>query len=676
MNESAFFQDLAMLMSVAGLTAALFSRLRWPKVLGYIFAGVLMGANTWGGSFLVDTGSVQTLGQLGVVFLMFSMGLDFSASEMKKIKSVAFPCALVDTIVMTWIGYVVGHRLLGWGQLPSLFLGAAICDSATTMLAKIVGELKWNDRPFVKYALGTSVCEDIVCIGIIAFITGVANGGGVSISAVGRSLGGLVVFFLATLVFGFVLVPRLLQSVGRSRDDEALVLTILGCCFFVSFIAYRFEFSLALGAFLVGIVGSSSVVRHRLMELVSPLRSMFAAVFFLSIGLLVDPRACLSCGREIALLTAVVVVGKFLNCSLTAIACGERVKTAVQLGMGLAQIGEFAFMVAMLYSATTGDAKAEIFQIVVAVSLLTTLLNPLMLRLSEPFGTWVEARVPARLASGLEAYRVLLEKYRMRSTGSSEGETVRNCLRAIAAVAVLELAVEIVVSMLYGRDWSNFSVFFETHKSVFFLLLFNAVFIVLVAPVQPLSTRLGEAFAKVLVAGEDARWQMSVRRFVRFAVPVATAAFFFVEMLALNAIADFAPKDRLARVVTLVVLIVLGVLCWRALKRLALRAVSRFNEAVSADERREKIARMVTLELPADEFHRLDLDARSPALGETVVTLNIRAKTGASVVAVERDGQIERRIDPTFEFRAGDRLVVVGDGHAVAALKDLLGIVS
>ena len=151
MLESAFFQDLAVQMVAAGGVAVLFSRLGWPKVLGYICAGILMNGYTWGGCLLKDVGSVKIIGQLGVVFLMFGMGLSFSAKDMKKIKSVALPAAIVDTLVMIWLGYTVGTKVFGWAKVPSVFLGVAICDSATTMLAKVFDELGWGRRMFTKY---------------------------------------------------------------------------------------------------------------------------------------------------------------------------------------------------------------------------------------------------------------------------------------------------------------------------------------------------------------------------------------------------------------------------------------------------------------------------------------------------------------------------------------------
>ena len=149
--------------------------------------------------------------------------------------------SLFDSVVMIWLGYTVGRNLLGWNHVQSLFLGAAICDSATTLLAKTIEEMKWSDRPFVRFIFGTTICEDILCVGIIALITGVATGKGMSLGAVGVSLGGLLLFFIGVVVIGLILVPRLLNRVGRMKDDEALLLALLGCCFLVSYVAYKLD---------------------------------------------------------------------------------------------------------------------------------------------------------------------------------------------------------------------------------------------------------------------------------------------------------------------------------------------------------------------------------------------------------------------------------------------------
>ena len=539
------------------------------------------------------------------------------------------------------------------------------------MLAKIIDEMKWSNRPFVKYAIGTSVCEDIICVGIIALITGVANGGHMSLGSAAFSLGGLFVFFLAVIVFGFILVPRLLSSVSRTRDDEALVLTVLGCCFFISWVAFKFEFSLALGAFLIGVVASTSEIRHRILALVAPLRSMFAAVFFVSIGLLVNPASCWEHLPSILLLSGVVVVGKFLNCSLGALISGETVKTSVQMGMGLSQIGEFAFMVAILYVGTTGDQSCPMYDIIVSVSLLTTLLNPLMLRWSEPVGTWVESHIPGGLARRMETYRGLVAKYHGTTKADSAHREIRNGVIELGVIAVLVFAIAVAFSLLNGRDWSNFSTFFDAHKRFFFCLGANIIIVGMLAPVVRIARRLGERIGQVLVVGEET-WQQAVRRVILLVVLGAIIGLFFIETTMINV--NLAPAEPWAKAAIVVLLLFAAVFGWRFFLKAGQRAATRFNEALDADERLAKLGDMLTLTVPANTLHRLPLDISSPAIGGTVVTLNIRAKTVATIVSIERDGRVIRNIGPDVDFRVGDVLVAIGEGAQIAALKDLLGI--
>ena len=674
MSEGAFFHDLAVLMVAGGLVSAIFARFKWPKVIGYILAGILMSEHTWGGSFLRDPTSVNTIGQLGVVFLMFAMGLDFSVRDMKRLKNVTIPTALIDTILMTWLGYTFGTKILGWGSVPSLFLGAAVCDSATTMLAKVIDELKWGARPFVKYSLGSSVCEDIICVGIISVITGVASGKGMSVKAAAESLGGLLVFFAAVIIIGFVLVPRLLKSLAKRKDSEVLLLVILAFLFFVSFIADRFQFSLALGAFLVGIIGSASDVKHRLVELSQPLRSMFAAVFFVSIGLLVNPSECWAQWPTILALTAVVVGGKFVNCTLGGLLSGETVKTSVQMGMSLAQIGEFAYMVAMLYITTTHDTASPIYQIVVAVSLLTTLLNPFMIRASEPIGGWIEAHLPKRAASLLATYRGAVEKYRSVKTESEGKRAVRSAVVRLAVIAVLIFAVSVACGKLYELDYSNFSKFFEAHDQVIFFGLANLFAWAMLPMIWKLATTLGTAMAQVIVRGETG-WALAVRKWIVNFSRIGVIAVFFIELTMLNvSLTRLTPENGWVLGGVSIFVMALGIVGWRRFTKFGERSTIRITEALDAETRQKELQELLELKPTESGLVRLKLDAASTAVGGNVVTLNIRAKTGASVVSIKRGEEMIHNIGPETDFAVGDILYVSGNSSQIAALKDLLAI--
>lgn len=671
MSEGAFFRDLALLMSVAGLSAALFSRLGWPKVIGYILAGALMSEHTLGVSLFRDPQSISTVGQLGVVFLMFSMGLSFSAKEMKKIRAVALPAAVLDTVVMIWLGYTVGTRVFGWSAVESAFLGVAMCDSATTLLAKVIDEMGWGNRPFAKYVLGTSLCEDIICVGAIAVVTGFATGGGMSASAFAGSLGWLAVFFLAVLVFGMVLVPRLLLSVSSRKDDEALALTLLGVCFLVSFLAYHFNFSLALGAFLVGIIGSTSDVRERLAALVDPLKSMFAATFFVSIGLLVDPSALWASKTAILVVSLVVVVGKLFNITFASLLAGVDVRTSVQNGFALAQIGEFAFMVAILYAGIVNDTSIPMFQIAIGASLLTTLLNPWMIRLSCPAGELAERLVPDRFRVILDAYRAWLAKI-----GASEGSPAFRRLKFAAirlgVYAVLMFAVASACTLLYRIDYAGLSEFFERHDQIFFFCLAN-LFCVAMLPLWTGSARpLADSVTELLCGEGTARWQSAIQPLVRF---VAFAAVFVLFLAEWGAIAvSIAPAKGPSLWIGIAVIVLVGAFGWRRMVKAGHRASKRLHEALTAEERREGLKRTMTVTIPEGTISEVVIPATSPAIGGTVVTLNVRAKTGASVVSVVRGGKTTRNIGPEWEFRAGDRIVALGDHKQIAALKDLMGV--
>ena len=678
MTESAFFQDLAVLMAVAGLVAAIFERLKWPKVLGYLLAGIVMGRHTWGGSFLADEMSIQTIGQLGIVFLMLTLGLEFSAGALKKVKGVSGPMAFVDTVVMMWIGYTVGRRIFGWSSVQSLFLGAAICDSATTLLAKTIDEMKWTGRPFVKYVISTSILEDVMCVGVIALVTGVANGKGLSFGAVGLSLGSLAVFFVCTVVLGLVFVPRLLNAVARGGNDETLLLTLLGFCFFVSWIAYRLDFSLAIGAFLMGVLGSSSVARRRLLNIAAPLRSMFAAVFFVTIGCLVNPAACWDNVGMILLLSVVVVCGKAMNCFAISVLTGQPLKVAVQTALGLAQIGEFAYMVALLYMTATGDVTSAMYQIVIGVSLITTCLSPLLLRVSDPFGDWVERRTPERVKGWLRQYNVWLGRLRAASVPGETSSRIRRSLVYLAVFWVLMFAFSVMASMLDGYDWSRFSVFFNVHKKAFFSLAVNIAFLAMLKPIWMAGRRLGDDVGTVLLAGAHfsggETWRKALLHTARSFTLLAVSAVTLGEMLMLDV--NLMPEETSVRIGIAVVLAVAIPVAVRYLWPAMSAAGLQFNAALEAEAQMTEHPEPLVISVPGERYLNVALPDTSPAIGLTIKALDIRAKTGASVVAVSRGDARHGNPGPDWCFASGDAVEAIGDPKQLASLKDLLGVVA
>lgn len=685
MTEAHFFQDLAWLMAIAGLASALFSRFGWPKVFGYILAGIILSPNTWGGSPLADAQSIQTVGQLGIVFLMFSMGLGFSFSEMKRIRAVVVPVAVIDTVLMIFLGYTFARGVLGWDTVASLFLGVAVSDSATTLLVKVIDEMKWSGRPFVKYVIGTSVCEDIVCVGSIAVAIGVAKGHGLSVGAAAFSVGGLLLFFLATLVLGILIVPKLLDSAWKRGGDEALTLTALGTLFLVSYVAYRFEFSVALGAFVVGIIMSTGKRRSKLVILVEPMKSMFAAVFFVSVGLLVDPAAWLSNWSVILLLSLLVVAGKALNCTVGTLLTGEEVRPAVQAGMSLAQTGEFAFMVAMMYvpyaanDPATGAPACPMYQTVIAVSLLTSFLNPFMIRSSEKVADWTARNLferHPRFSAVANSYRAMMMRLRTNAASASDAmHVVRRDFALAALILLLDFALAVACGILVRTEAISFGGFLDAHRALIFSAVFYVAMVASAAPVWMLSSSAGAALARVVVGSYGESALRNVGGIIKLVVIAAAFALWLFEFVAVAV--HLHPDEPWAKWTLTVVLGIVMVAGWEFFQKQARKAGTRLADAMTADERLRNFTNEVpdnplTLTVPAEKIAQIEVPSDSPAAGKSIAELNIRARTGATVIRVNRNGSLYRNTGPDWIFRPGDLVVAYGDKSQIASLRGLL----
>ncbi|MFH0878378.1 MAG: cation:proton antiporter [Lentisphaerota bacterium] len=253
MESISFIQDLAIVMMVAAVVSIVFHRFDQPRVIGYILAGVIIGPHTPPFSFIHDEASIRTLADLGVIFLMFSLGLEFNFRKIRNVGGTAAATAVLDVVVMLWIGYTLG-RLLGWGRMESVFLGAVICDSSTTLLVKTLNDLGWTRRPFASLIFGITLVEDLLAIVLIAVLNGLGMTGSVQPGMLLGRLGDLGIFLVVVIVVGLLAVPRLLGALARYKSDELLLITVLGLCFGVSLVAVKLQFSLALGAFLMGAV--------------------------------------------------------------------------------------------------------------------------------------------------------------------------------------------------------------------------------------------------------------------------------------------------------------------------------------------------------------------------------------------------------------------------------------
>jgi len=668
MNTDTFIQDLAVILVAVGLVSAVFTRLGWPRVIGYILAGTVIGKYTFGGSLVINQGSIEVLGQIGVIFLMFTLGLEFSVRKLRKVGHVVFPTAVLDMAVMMWAGHFVGTKVLGWGPLQGLFLGAAISDSATTLLAKTINEMGWGARRFTKYIFGITISEDVLCIGVVALLTGLAGSGGVRLGVVAQSMGGLLLFLTAVLVFGLLLVPRLLDRVAGLRDDESLLLTMLGVCFLVSFVAAKLSFTLALGAFLVGIMGAESEALRRIYQQCVPLRTLFSAIFFVTIGLLIDPAQMWSHAPAILGLTALVVVGKTFNCALGSLLTGQDLKNAIQTGVGLAQIGEFAYLVALL-GVTMKAVDASLYQITVGVSVLTTLLNPFLLRASDPFADWVAARLPPRWTEYLETYENWVERFLHSRAPSATVRAIRFNLTLAALQMALVAVIYIAAGMLAGLDYTGLSPVIEAHKRT---LLWAAASVLTVPNAIFLFFRgraLGGAVADAVIPAKAAEtsWAVSFRRLAGVLFAVVAVAALFLESVLLSG--TIMPEQGWARVLVGVTLLATGAAGWNRFWRMGTASLETLRGVLTKEteiDPTESAAELLDIHM-----EKMRVPATAAVCGRSLRELNLRARLGVSVVGIERGGRTV--VNPTADerFAAGDVALVLGDDEQIGRTRVL-----
>ena len=406
--------DLAAVILIAGVVTILCHRFKQPVALGYIVAGVIVGPYT-PIEFVHDADTVRGLGDLGVVLLMFSLGLEFSLRKLTKVGMSAFIAALLEIALMIWLGFEVG-RAFGWSTKDSVFLGAMLSISSTTIIVKALSELGKTREVFAEIIFGILVIEDILAIILLALLSGYARTGALHAGQVGVEVLKLAVFFTMVLVLGFIGVPRLFNYIAKFKSDEMLLITALGLCFGIALVASMLNYSVALGAFLIGAVIAESRQLHKIEELIGPVRDMFSAIFFVTIGMLIDPKLLVQYAWPIVVLSLLVVVGKVITCSFGVFVGGRDLRTSISVGMGLAQIGEFSFIIAALGEKlqVTSDF---LYPIAVAVSVITTLITPYLIRGTDGTVALIDRVAPRPLMQGMEVYTAWIGSFGQTAPG-------------------------------------------------------------------------------------------------------------------------------------------------------------------------------------------------------------------------------------------------------------------
>jgi monovalent cation:H+ antiporter-2, CPA2 family len=690
--------ELAVILAVAAVTTVLFQRIHQPVVLGYLLAGLIVGPHLPVPLFADETLAHQ-MSELGVILLMFSLGLEFSLRNLVRVGPTAGLVAVIQCSLMIWLGYACG-RLFGWTGLESLFCGALIAISSTTIIVKAFAEQglsvgrgagadgRSEGARLAEIVFGILIVEDLIAILLLAVLTPVASGASLSAGALAMTVAKLAAFLVGMLVVGILVVPRLVRLIVKLGRTETTVVACVGLCFVGALLARKFGYSVALGAFLAGALVAESGEAKSLEHLVEPVRDVFAAVFFVSVGMLIDPYQVIHNWKAVLVLTAVVIAGKVVGVAVGAFLAGHPVRTSVRAGMSLAQIGEFSFIIAGV-GVGLGAIGKHIYPIAVAVSAITTLVTPWLIRWSGRAGAWVDRRLPHPLQTFVSLYGSWVQN--LRQTREHHGAWAR--IRRLAGLLLVDvLAIGAVVIAASLGMWrlvvlgSRLTSLREDVVRWLVVLAAAALAAPFVLGAVRVARALGAALAAEALPEGAAGLDLAAapRRALLVALQLAIVIVAGVPLAALTQ--PFLPGFPVIAVFLLLVLL-LVIPLWRSATNLhghvragaqvILEALARQTQQAATGGGNGGHAAPA----PADvrqlvpglgDPATIVLAAGAPAVGQTLKALNLRGQTGATVIAIDR-GPADI-VYPTAEetLREGDVLVLTGSHDAVSAARDLL----
>lgn len=425
-------KDLALILVVAGVVTIVFKKLKQPLVLGYVVAGFLVSPHMPYTMSVVDKADISTWGDIGVMFLLFSLGLDFSFKKILKMgmSPVIATCSVVFCMMM--LGIVAGHAF-GWSRMDCIFLGGMLAMSSTTIIYKAFDDLGLRQQRFAGLVMSVLILEDILAIVLMVMLSALAIGGNPDGGEMLGSVMKIGFFLILWFVVGIFMIPWMLRSMRKLINNETLLIVSLGLCCAMAVLSTKVGFSSAFGAFVMGSILAETVEADRIIRLVEPVKNLFGAVFFVSVGMLVDPHVLVEYAVPIACLVLTILVGQAVFGTFSFMLSGQPLKPAMQCGFSMAQIGEFSFIIASL-GLSLGVIGEFLYPVVVAVSVITTFLTPYMIRAANPCYGMLERRLPGRWIAALN--NVTLSR-RPANTGRKWKSLLMQMLRVTVIYAIL-----------------------------------------------------------------------------------------------------------------------------------------------------------------------------------------------------------------------------------------------
>jgi CPA2 family monovalent cation:H+ antiporter-2 len=677
MDPHAFLQNLAVVLCVAAVATVVFQRLHQPVVFGYLLAGMIIGPHI-PIPLVADPQTVRALSELGVILLMFSLGLEFSIRKLVQVSQKAGAVALFECSVMISIGYMMG-QVLGFTRMESVFAGAITGISSTTIIVKAFQEQKVKGR-VTELVFGILIIEDLIAIFLLTILTTISRSGAVSPTEILLTAVRLAMFLTALIGFGILIVPRAIRAVQKLGQPETTLVASIGICFAAALLALSFGYSVALGAFIAGSLVAESGQQVEIEALIRPVRDMFAAIFFVSVGMMIDPTALSEHWRAVVALTFAVIVGKMVAVTIGAFLAGHGRRTAMKAGMSLAQIGEFSFIIASV-GVAGGVIRGWLYPVAIAVSAITTLTTPLLIKLSNRAAASIDRWLPEPIQTVAALYGSWIERVRSTPRAPSERSGTNRIIRIILIDAALLIAVVIGVDVELGRLSAMVGnmIGMAPDRVRFAVVLISGLITVpliygLITSAKALGNHLARrAFADAQKGKVDLA--DAPRRALVILVQLAVVLAVGIPVVAITQ--PFLPPHQGAFVLILLTVLLLVAL-WRNAANLQgharagaqIMASALANQMASTDGGSDetRLLEDVNAVLPGlGEPVAIRVVPQSIAVGRSLAQLNLRGATGATVLAIRRGTQ-------QIPTPLGREVIQADDVVAVAGAHDALAI--
>ncbi|WP_374173750.1 cation:proton antiporter [Flavobacterium tructae] len=641
--------DLGLILLTAGIAVLLFRLIKQPLVLGYLIAGFLAGNHFDFFPTITEMKSVEVWAEIGVIVLLFSLGLEFSFKKLMKVGGTASITAITQIITMVVMGYMVG-RWMGWEQMDSIFLGVILSISSTTIILKTFDELGVKAQKFAGIVIGSLIVQDLVAILMMVLLSTIAVSQQFSGSELMMSVLKLIFFLTVWFLGGIFFIPTLLKKAKHLLTDEMLLIISLALCLTMVSFAANVGFSPALGAFIMGSIIAETTQAEHIEHLIKPIKDLFGAIFFVSVGMLIDPKMLYTHALPVAILTLVTIIGQSVSSTIGALLAGQPLKQSVQTGMSLSQIGEFSFIIATL-GMTLNVTSSFLYPVVVAVSAITTFTTPFMVKYAVPFSDFLERKLPRRWVKNINRYSVNAQAIKSVSVWQKvlNAYIIQIVLHTIIITAIILLSVKFVAPLVAETRFGN--------------TLAALITLIIIAPfLWALSLR------RVAVEEVDSLWEeRKYRGAILMLILIRMSLGLFLIGFLLNIF--FSP---LVAFIALVVAIVVYQIFPKKLNEQYHKIESHFLKNLN-DRENKKIDRRYANLMPWDgHMSFFDIGTESNLVGKTLEELRIRESMGINIAYIKR-GDITIPI-PTKNERLfpGDEICVIGTDAQVTEFNKYL----